>query len=32
VKEIVQEVIDRRTKRGDNGKAVWITEEEALVV
>jgi 3-hydroxyisobutyryl-CoA hydrolase len=27
VKEIVQEVIDRKTKKGENGKAVWITEE-----
>lgn len=31
VKEIVQEVIDRKTKKGENGKAVWITEEEAPV-
>jgi 3-hydroxyisobutyryl-CoA hydrolase len=32
VKEIVQEVVDRKTKKGDNGKAVWITEDAAPVI
>jgi 3-hydroxyisobutyryl-CoA hydrolase len=32
VKEIVQEVVNRRTKKGENDKAVWITEETAPVV
>jgi 3-hydroxyisobutyryl-CoA hydrolase len=31
VKEIVQEVVNRRTKKGENDKAVWITEETAPV-
>jgi 3-hydroxyisobutyryl-CoA hydrolase len=32
VKEIVQEVVNRKTKKGGNDKAVWITEETAPVV
>jgi 3-hydroxyisobutyryl-CoA hydrolase len=32
VKEVVQEVVNRKTKKGENGKAVWISEDAAPAI
>jgi 3-hydroxyisobutyryl-CoA hydrolase len=32
VKEVVQEVVNRKTTKDDNGKAVWISEDAAPIV